>query len=128
MMTNAEIIYQGVKFGMTAAASKGAKIIVDEFVSQFTPENLDNTKKMCVEIAKWGGAAAFGSLCANAVEAKLEKGKSSVKAVKKFVDMVREGKNIQVNINDAKPVIDADDDNGPVEIDDEDEIPVVDLD
>ncbi len=122
MMTNAEVIYNGIKIGMTVAASKGAKILVDEFVEQFTPEDLDNTKRLCVEIAKWGAATAFGSVCAKSVEAKLEKGKACYDGVKKLFDHIQEIK------KDAEPVIEADENNGPVEIDEDEEIPVVDLD
>lgn len=120
-MTNAEVIYNGIKLGMTMAASKGAKILMDEFVEQFTPENLDNTKKMCVEVAKWGAATAFGSVCAASVEAKLEKGKAFVDAAKKIVKSIEDGK------KDAEPVIETAEDINPVSIE-EDEIPVVDLD
>lgn len=120
-MTNAEIIYEAVKFGMTAAASKGAKVLMDEVVEQFTPENLDKTTKACVEIAKWGGATAFGAVCAKSVEAKLEKGKAYFTAAKKIVKQIEEEK------KKAEPVIEASADINPVEIE-EDEIPVVDLD
>lgn len=123
MMTNAEVIYQGIKFGMTVAASKGAKILVDEFVGQFTPENLDNTKRMCVEVANWGAATAFGTVCAKSVEDKLEKGKAYYDAAKKILNQIQEGK------KKAEPVIETDENNNPVEIEEEDdEIPVEDLD
>ena len=122
MMTNAEVIYQGIKFGMTVAASKGAKILMDEIVEQFTPENLDNTKRMCVEVAKWGGATAFASVCAKSVEDKLEKGKAYYDAAKKILNQIQEGK------KKAEPVIETDEDINPVEIEEEDEIPVEDLD
>lgn len=122
MMTNAEVIYNGIKIGMTVAASKGAKILVDEFVEQFTPEDLNNTKIMCVEIAKWGAATAFGSVCAKSVEAKLEKGKACYDGIKKILDQIQEVK------KNAEPVIETDENNGPVEIDEDEEIPVVDLD
>lgn len=122
MMTNAEVIYQGVKFGMTAMASKGAKILMDELVEQFTPEDLNNTARMCVEVAKWGGATAFATVCAQSVEAKLEKGKACYEGVKKILNQIQEGK------KEAEPVIETDENNGPVEIDEDEEIPVVDLD
>lgn len=122
MMTNAEVIYQGVKFGMTAMASKGAKILMDELVEQFTPEDLNNTARMCVEVAKWGGATAFATVCAQSVEAKLEKGKACYEGVKKILNQIQEGK------KEAEPVIETDENNGPVEIEEEDEIPVEDLD
>ena len=121
MMTNAEIIYQGIKFGMMVSASKGAKILVDEFVGQFTPEDLNNTARMCVEVAKWGAATAFGTVCAKSVEDKLEKGKAYYNAARKILNQIQEGK------KEAEPVIETDEDNNLVEIE-EDEIPVVNLD
>ena len=121
MMTNAEVIYQGVKFGMTVAASKGAKILMDEIVEQFTPENLDNTKRMCVDVAKWGGATAFATVCAKSVEDKLEKGKAYYNAAKKILNQIQEGK------KKAEPVIETAEDINPVEIEEDDEIPVEDL-
>lgn len=111
MMTNADVIYQGVKFVATAAASKGAKTLMDEFAKQFTPENLNNTQKMCVEIAKWGGATAFGAVCAQSVEAKLEKGKACYDTVRKFMKAIEEGKKTT-----AEPVIEVAEDINPVEI------------
>ncbi len=111
-MTNMEVIYEVGKFAITAAASKGAKILVDEAVKQFTPENLDNTKKVCIEVAKWGGATAFGTVCAKSVSDKLEKGKSYVKAANKIIESIKEGSKT------AEPVVKDVEDNQIVEIDD----------
>lgn len=113
MMTNMEVMYEVGKFAITAAASKGAKILVDEAVKSFTPDDLDNTKKICVEIAKWGGATAFGAVCAKSVSDKLEKGKAYVEAANKIVQMIKEGSN-----KTADPVVKDVEDNKIVEIDD----------
>lgn len=112
MMTNMEVIYEVGKFAITAAASKGAKILVDEAVKQFTPENLDNTKKVCIEVAKWGGATAFGTVCAKSVSDKLEKGKAYVEAANKIIESIKEGSKT------AEPVVKDVEDNQIVEIDD----------
>lgn len=111
-MTNIEIIYDGIKLGAGFAASKGAKIIMDGIVEQFTPDDLDNTKKMCVEIAKWGGAAAFGSVCANSVKEKLDRGKALVESANKIIESIKEGSKT------AEPVVKDVEDNQIVEIDD----------
>ncbi len=113
MMTNIEVMYEVGKFAITAAASKGAKILVDEAVKQFTPENLDNTKKICVEVAKWGGATAFGAVCAKSISDKLEKGKAYVKAANKIVQSIKEGSD-----KTAEPVVKDVEDNKIVEIED----------
>ena len=105
MMTNMEVLYEGIKFGMTASASRGAKILIDEAVNQFTPDDLDNTKRICVEIAKWGAATAFGSVCAKSVSDKLEKGKSYVEAANKIIKSIKEGS------KPADPVIEDSSDN-----------------
>ena len=112
MMTNMEVMYEVGKFALTSAATKGAKILMDEAVKQFTPENLDNTKKICVEIAKWGGATAFGAVCAKTVGDKLEKGKAYVEAANKLVQAIKEG------TKDAEPVVKDVEDNKIVEIED----------
>lgn len=111
MMTNPEVIYEIGKFALTAAASKGAKILVDEAVKTFTPENLDGTKQVCVEIAKWGGATAFGAVCAKSVSDKLEKGKAYFDAAKKFVDVIKEE-----NAKKSEPVVEGVEENNIVEI------------
>ena len=111
-MTNMEVIYEVGKFAITAAASKGAKILVDEAVKQFTPDNLDNTKKICIEVAKWGGATAFGTVCAKSVSDKLEKGKAYVEAANKIIESIKEGSKT------AEPVVKDVQDNQIVEIDD----------
>ena len=113
MMTNYEVLYEAVKFGVTACASKGAKILMDEAVKQFTPENLDNTKKMCVEIAKWGGATAFGAVCAKSVSDKLEKGKAYVDAAAKLINVIKDE-----NAKKSEPVVKDVEENKIVEIDD----------
>ena len=112
MMTNIEVIYEVGKFAITAAASKGAKILVDEAVKQFTPENLDNTKKICVEVAKWGGATAFGAVCTKSITDKLEKGKAYVETANKIVNAVKEGS------KKTEPVVKDVEDNEIVEIED----------
>lgn len=111
-MTNVDAIYEVGKFAITAAASKGAKILVDEAVKQFTPENLDTTKKVCVEVAKWGGATAFGAVCTNSIVNKLEKGKAYFEAAKKFVNVVT-----TENAKKSEPVVKDVEENNIVEID-----------
>ena len=95
---------------------------MDELVEQFTPEDLNNTARMCVEVAKWGGATAFATVCAKSVEDKLDKGKAYYDAAKKILNQIQEGK------KKAEPVIETDEDINPVEIEEDEEIPVVDLD
>ncbi len=112
-MTNMEVIYEVGKFALTSAATKGAKILIDEAAKQFTPENLDNTKKICVEVAKWGSATAFGAVCAKSVSDTLEKGKAYVETANKIVQMIKEGSN-----KSAEPVVKDVEDNEIVEIED----------
>lgn len=116
-MTNAELIYDIAKLAVTASASKGAKIIVDEIVENFTPEDLDNKKKACVEIAKWGAATAFGAVCAKSVGDKIEKGKACYDAVVKFVSVIKEE-----NAKKSEPVVEGVEDNNIVEIEEPEEI------
>lgn len=111
-MTNIEIIYEGIKLGASLSASKGAKIIMDGIVEQFTPDNLDNTKKMCVEIAKWGAATAVGTVCANSVKGKLDRGKALVESANKIIESIKEGSKT------AEPVVKDVEENQIVEIDD----------
>lgn len=113
-MTNYEAIYEGAKFVITAAASKGAKILVDEAVKQFTPEDLDAKKRFCVEVAKWGGATAFGAVCVKSIEGKLEKGKACIEKVNEVVKAI----NDSAKNNDAEPVIKDVEENKIVEIED----------
>ena len=127
MMTNAEVLYEGIKFGMTLSASKGAKMLMDEFVEQFTPAELDNKGRICIEIAKWGAAAAFGNICSNAVEMKLEKGKAWIVTGKKILKAIEDGKNVKIDKGEVT-VIDTDENNSPVEIIEDVEVATEDLD
>jgi hypothetical protein len=112
MMTNVDVIYKGGKFILSAAASAGAKVLVDEAVKKLTPENLSAAKKFSVEVAKWGGAAAAGTVCAQAVGDKLEKSKEYVTKIVKFINVVE-----TENAKKSEPVVKDVEENNIVEID-----------
>ena len=102
------IIWKGTEVILTAMASAGAKVMVEEAVKKLTPENLTTMKKCCVEAAKWGGTTAVGSACAYGIHKNVENTKKAYNRVKVIFEKSTE--------KDAEPVIEISEDINPVEI------------
>ncbi len=112
-MVNVDIIWKCTEIVLTTMGSAGAKVIVDEAVKKLTPENLNAAKKCCVEVAKWGGSTTVGMACAYGVHKNVENTKKACEKVKSIFNKKTE--------EDAEPVIEATEDNNPVEIEEETE-------
>lgn len=106
-------IWKGTEVILTAMASAGAKVMVEEAVKKLTPENLTTMKKCCVEAAKWGGTTAVGSACAYGIHKNVENTKKAYNRVKAIFEKSTE--------EDAEPVIEVSEDINPVEIEEETE-------
>jgi len=107
-MVNIEMVWTGAEFVIAAMSSAGVKVIVDEAVEKLTPENLSAIKKCCVEAAKWGGTTAVGAACAYGIHKNVENAKKVTNKAISIFDRKTE--------KDAEPIIEATEDNNPVEI------------
>ena len=102
------IIWKGTEVILTAMASAGAKVMVEEAVKKLTPENLTTIKKCCVGAAKWGGTTAVGTACAYGIHKNVENTKKVYNRVKAIFEKSTE--------EDAESVIEVSEDINPVEI------------
>ena len=110
-MASIEVVFwKGTEVILTAMASAGAKTVVEEAVKKLTPENLSAAKKCCVEAAKWGGTTAVATACSYGVHKNVENAKKAFDRVAAIFNKTEE---------DAEPVIEATEDNNPVEIEEE---------
>ena len=122
-MTIETAIWKGAEVILTAAGSAGAKVLVEEAVKKLTPENLNTVKKYCVEVAQWGGTTAVAAVVASGIHKNVEKAENACKKMNSIFSKIDAAENV-----DAEPVIDTDENNSPIEIEETEEIPVVDLD
>ena len=119
-MTIETLVWKGGEAIISAAAGTGASIIVKEAVDRLTPENLNKIQEYCVECLKFGGTATVAAGAAWGVHKKMENAKKICDKVISVFDKADKA--------EAEPVIAQAEEDNIVEIDEDDEIPVVELD
>ena len=118
-MTIETLVWKGGEAILAAAASGGASIVVKEAVDKLTPENLNKVQEFCVECLKIGGTTTVAAGAAWGIHKKMEQGKKICDKVTAFFDKADKA--------EAKPVIEKAEEDNIVEIDEDEEIPVKDL-